>query len=171
MLVFAYSEHSFWERVPVMSARKIGLSLAALILAGLAATGCGGKGDSSDGTSEAKAKVEAIASASANVEAKDAVKAQITACVNATPTVKLLKKAGRQEVIDCLAAQVPPAQRDALKTCVAQALVDDKAWTRDGREKFLNVSVGQCVVKVTGTATPTPSIAPSSTPSVTSSSR
>jgi hypothetical protein len=136
--------------------RTIGAVCASATLLALAA--CGHSG----GSSSAENKAKAVASASANVAAENVVKNQVTACVNRTPTTKLLRSSGRQQLINCLEQLVPPAKQDKFKQCVANAAVTNKVWTKAGRSTFENLSVAKCITQVTGTATP---VAPSATTS------
>lgn len=126
----------------------------------LALTACGGHQGSS-GSSDAENKARAIASSSANTAAENQVRAEVTNCVNGTPTAKLLTKDGRQQVITCLKGLVPADKQDDFKQCLATTASDDKVWTKDGRDEFENQGVATCVTKETGTAAPSASATPS----------
>jgi hypothetical protein len=145
-----------------MRTRAIGVALSATLLAALAACG---PGHGTLGTaSGVESSAKAVASSSANVAAENAVKQQVTTCLDATPTIKLVSSDGRQQVITCLKGLVPEAKQDQFKQCVASAAATDKFWTKAGRETFENSGVATCVTQATGTAAPA-----SATPSATAS--
>jgi hypothetical protein len=93
-----------------------------------------------------------IASSSATAKAKE----QATACIQKTGTSGLLTSSGRSELADCLKNLVPPVDQQAFISCVTSAAVSDKVWTSDGRTKFTNTSVQNCVNTATSSsASPT----------------
>jgi hypothetical protein len=141
---------------PMRITRAVGVVCTSAALLALAACG------HSDGSSSAENKAKAVASSSANVTAENAVKTQVTTCVNNTKPSQWLTKSGRQTVVNCLESLVLPAQRDQFKQCALKTAVTDKAWTRDGLTMFENSGVAACVTKATG---PTPTAVPSATAS------
>jgi hypothetical protein len=57
----------------------------------------------------------------------------------------MLSSSGRSELVNCLKGLVPPDKQQAFKNCVTSAAVSDQVWTSDGRSKFTNTSVPNCV--------------------------
>jgi hypothetical protein len=93
-----------------------------------------------------------IASSTAVAKAKE----QATACITKTGVSRLLSSSGRTELVNCLKAIVPPDEQEAFKNCLTSAATRDQVWTSDGRTKFTNESVPNCVNQVS-VATPTSS--------------
>ena len=115
-------------------------------------TGCSSSTSSSSSSSPNGGTTSAstpIASSSAVAKAKQ----EATACLSKTGTSGLLTSSGRSELVNCLKNIVPPAEQQAFKSCITSAAVSDKVWTSDGRSKFTNTSVPNCV----NTAGSTPS--------------
>ena len=120
--------------------------LAAVATLGiLAVVGCS-KSSSSGTTSGPPAGGSAsaatpIASSSAVAKAKQ----QATACLTHTGAVGLLSSAGRSQLVTCLENIVPPAERQAFKSCMTSAAVSDQVWTKAGRQKFTGTSLEACL--------------------------
>jgi len=81
-------------------------------------------------------------------------KSQLNVCLQKTGTTALLSSSGRSDFINCMEALVPPAEQEAFKTCMTSAVTSDKIWTSDGRTKFVNESLPNCM-NAAGTATAT----------------
>jgi hypothetical protein len=114
------------------------IAVAAALLATFAVAGCSKTSTTTNGGTTA---VSAIATSSAVAKAKT----EVSTCVQKTGTTALLSSSGRTEFVNCLQNVVPPAQRDAFKTCITTALKSDKIWTSEGRTKFTNESLPNCV--------------------------
>lgn len=131
--------------------RKRHVLTAAAALAIVAIAGCG----SSSSSGEPSATTEShtpIASSAAVARVKD----EATACIQKTGTSALFTSTGRTEFVNCLQNIVPPAERQAFKDCVTSAAVNDKIWTSDGRSKFTDMSMPDCLDTATsGSASPT----------------
>lgn len=130
--------------------RRIGLGFTSVAILALAATAC--NHGSSDNTSDAKAKAKAVASSTANV----AVEKKVKKCVNATPTLKLATKGGRQELVGCIEKLVPPDQRQATEQCLFDTAFKLKVWHDAGRNEFMKTGAAACISKASASATPTP---------------
>ena len=129
---------------------KLYILTAAATLALIAAAGC--SSSSSSSPTAGAASQRPIASSSAVAKAKQ----EATACIQKTGTSGLLTSSGRTELANCLEGLVPPAERQAFKNCITSAAVDDKVWTSDGRSKFTNTSVPNCLNSASSaTASPT----------------
>lgn len=109
---------------------------AALVIVVGAGAGC-----SSGNASSVASHGTSLATTSAVAKAKD----QATACLNKTGVSGLLSSSGRGELTNCLKSIVPPARQEAFKNCVTSAAVSDKIWTGDGRSKFMNTSLPNCL--------------------------
>jgi hypothetical protein len=122
-----------------MSGKSYATGAVAVIAALLtfAVAGCSKTSTTTTGASA----VSAIATSSAVAKAKT----EVSACFQKTGATALLSSSGRTEFVNCLQNVVPPAQRDAFKTCVTTALKSDKIWTSEGRTKFTNESLPNCV--------------------------
>jgi hypothetical protein len=107
---------------------------AALVI--IAGAGCG-----SGTASSVASHATSLATSSAVAKAKD----QATACLNKAGVTGLLSSSGRSELTNCLKSVVPPAQREAFKNCITSAAVSDRIWTSDGRSKFMNTSLPDCL--------------------------
>ena len=118
----------------------------ALALAALAFTGAACQ---SGHGAAAKSKAEALASSTPNAQAVNTAKADVTRCVNATPTAKLVTKAGRKQVETCVDKILTPTQKTALEDCLLHSAVADHVLTRKGREAFESRDAGACVDRVT----------------------
>lgn len=114
-----------------------GKHYVAAITALFAVAGC----STSSVSSVASSHASALATSSAVAKAKD----QATACFQKTGTTGLLTSSGRTELINCLKGLVPPAKQEAFKNCVTSAARSDQVWTSDGRAKFMNESLPNCV--------------------------
>ena len=119
----------------------------------IAVAACSSSSSSTSSTGGTASASTPIASSSAVAKAKD----ETTACLQKTGVSGLLSSSGRSDLVNCLASIVPPAERQAFKGCVAGAAVSDKVWTSDGRSKFTNTSVPDCVKTAGSAATPTSS--------------
>jgi ABC-type phosphate transport system substrate-binding protein len=125
--------------------------LTVIVAAAIAAiVGCGSSTTTSPGGGTST--TTPIASSSAVAKAKE----QATACISKTSVSDLLSSSGRTELVNCLKAIVPPAEQEAFKNCITTAATGDQVWTSDGRTKFINESVPNCVNQV-NVATPTSS--------------
>jgi hypothetical protein len=124
------------------------LVVAAMTVAAIA--GCSSSTTTSPGNGSGT--TTPIASSSAAAKAKE----QATACISKTGVTRLASSSGRTELVNCLQAIVPPAEQQAFKQCVTSAALNDKVWTSDGRTKFTDTSVPNCVNQV-GVATPSSS--------------
>jgi hypothetical protein len=103
-----------------------------------------GCSSTSSGASSVASQASSPATSSAVAKAKD----QATACIQKTGTSALLTSSGRSELINCLKSIVPPAKQEAFKSCITSAATSDKLWTSDGRAKFMNTSLPNCVNSV-----------------------
>ena len=106
--------------------------------------GCSTSSSSSSTSTSPAASASAatpIASSSAGAKAKQ----QATACLTHTGAVGLLSSAGRSQLVTCLENIVPPAERQAFKSCMAGAAVSDQVWTQAGRQKFTGTSLEACL--------------------------
>jgi hypothetical protein len=112
------------------------LILAALVL--LSLTACHGKSDQSD----VKSKVATAASNPQNQAAEQAAQAKVASCL---PKGNILTKTGRQAIETCVA---PADQQQALKACVLSAAAHEHLATKAGRQRFEQVDLPNCVVKV-----------------------
>lgn len=127
--------------------------VAALMVAAIAAAlvaGCSSSTTTSPGGGSGTTTPTGSSSAAAKA------KEQATACISKTGVSGLVSSSGRTELVNCLKAIVPPAEQQAFKECVTSAAVNDKVWTSDGRTKFTDTSVPNCVNQVS-VATPTSS--------------
>jgi hypothetical protein len=111
-------------------------------LAVVAVTSC----SSSSGSvgSVAASHASAIATSSAAAKAKQ----QASACLQKTGSGALLTSQGRSELVNCLKGLVPADKLTAFKECVTSAATSDKVWTSEGRTKFRETSVPNCVDSV-----------------------
>jgi len=123
--------------------RHVLTTVAALgTVATVATAGCG---NSTSGLSSAAAShASALATSSAVAKAKQ----QATACVQKTGTSGLLTSSGRTELVNCLRSLVPADKVTAFKNCLTSAAAGDKIWTSEGRSKFTQTSVPNCVDSV-----------------------
>jgi hypothetical protein len=97
---------------------------------------------SSNGSGSASSAASAIATSSAVAKAKD----QVNVCVSKVGGVtELLDSAKRTDFINCMKSLVPPDKWDSFKNCITGAATSDKIWTSDGRTKFTNESLPNCV--------------------------
>lgn len=112
------------------------VTLAAIVMAGCSSTTSGLSGAASHATS--------LATTSAVAKAKD----QVTSCIHKTGTAALLSSSGRSELGNCIKSVVPPAKQEAFKNCITSAAGSDKLWTSDGRSKFMNTSLPNCLNSV-----------------------
>ena len=106
--------------------------------------GCSTSSSSSSTSTSPAASASAatpIASSSAVAKAKQ----QATACLTHTGAVGLLSSAGRSQLVTCLETIVPPAERQAFKSCMTSAAVSDQVWTHAGRQKFTGTSLEACL--------------------------
>ena len=129
-------------------------AVAALVI--IVATGC--SSNSSSTTTSTSTPNGGATSASTPIASSSAVakaKSEATACLQKTGVSGLLSSSGRSELVNCLATIVPPAERQAFKSCLTSAAVSDKVWTSDGRSTFVNTSVPNCV-NTAGSATSSP---------------
>jgi high affinity sulfate transporter 1 len=124
----------------VMSGKWYVTPVVAAALAAVAAAGC-----SSTASSSLSSAASNAASAAATSSAVAKAKSQATACVQKTGTSALLTSSGRTELVNCLKTIVPPAQQEAFKNCITSAATSDKLWTSDGRSKFMNTSLSNCL--------------------------
>jgi hypothetical protein len=100
--------------------------------------GCSSSGSSSSASSAASA----IATSSAVAKAK----AQVNVCVTKIGGVTgLVDSSKRTDFINCMQNLVPADKVDAFKSCITSAATSDKIWTSDGRTKFTNDSLPNCV--------------------------
>jgi hypothetical protein len=104
--------------------------------------------DCSSSTSSSASGLSSAASAIATSSAAAKAKEQATACFQKTGTSGLLTSSGRSELVDCLKGLVPPDKVNAFKNCLTSAATSDKVWTSEGRAKFTNESVPNCVNSV-----------------------
>lgn len=109
---------------------------AALVIIAGAGAGC-----SSGNASSVASHATSLATSSAVAKAKD----EATACLSKTGVTGLLSSSGRSELGNCLKSIVPPARQEAFKNCVTSAATSDKIWTSDGRSKFMNTSLPNCL--------------------------
>lgn len=108
-----------------------------------------GPAHSSATAGSAKVSAKAVVSAPANVAAENAVKAEVSKCINASPVTTLVSKSGRNALKTCLSSLVPPAKRTTFGTCAVNAMMADKVWKQSGRQKFENSDAAVCVNQVT----------------------
>jgi hypothetical protein len=109
--------------------------LLTLVLAACSSNGGGGTATSTSAAS-------AIATSSAVAKAKE----QVNVCVSKVGGVtELLDSAKRTDFINCMKSLVPPDKWDSFKNCITSAATSDKIWTSDGRTKFTNESLPNCV--------------------------
>ena len=123
-------------------------ALGIIVVTGCSSSSSGSSSSPNGGSTSAS---RPIASSSAVANAKQ----EATACLQKTGTSGLLTSSGRSELVNCLKNIVPPVDQQAFKSCIASAAVSDKVWTSDGRSKFTNTSVPNCVNTATATPTPT----------------
>jgi hypothetical protein len=110
--------------------------IAALLT--FAAVGC----SSTTGTGTTGSSVaSSLATSSAVAKAKD----QVNVCVQKTGATALLSSSGRTDFINCMKALVPPGKQEQFKNCLTSAATSDKLWTSQGRAKFTNESLPNCV--------------------------
>jgi hypothetical protein len=115
-------------------------------------TACSSTSSSSSSPGGGAASNTPVASTSAVAKAK----ADATACIQKTGTSGLLSSSGRSELANCLKNLVPPAEQQAFINCVTSAAVSDKVWTSDGRTKFTDTSVPNCLnTAASSSASPT----------------
>jgi hypothetical protein len=105
-------------------------------------------------TSTHSSMVSSLATSTPVSSAVAKAKSQLNVCLQKTGTTALLSSSGRTEFIDCMKTLVPPASQEAFKTCMTTAVTSDKLWTSDGRTKFVNESLPNCM-NAAGTATAT----------------
>jgi hypothetical protein len=137
-----------------------GKQCAAAVVATLGILAAAGCSTSSSGTSTSTPLAGGNSSASTPIASSSAVakaKQQATACLQQTGTAGLLSSSGRSELITCLENIVPPAEREAFKTCMTSAAVSDQVWTKAGREKLTNTSLQACL-NTAAAATPSASL-------------
>jgi hypothetical protein len=115
---------------------------AVAALAAIAAAGC--SSTTSTVGSVAGSHASSLATSSAVAKAKD----QATACLQKTGTSELLTSSGRTELVNCLKSLVPADEVTAFKDCLTSAATSDKVWTSEGRTKFTDTSVPNCVNSV-----------------------
>jgi curli biogenesis system outer membrane secretion channel CsgG len=109
--------------------------LAALLT--FAVAGC-----SSSSSSSASGAASATATSSAVAKAKD----QVNVCVTKVGGVtELVNSSKRTDFINCMQSLVPADKVDAFKSCITSAAISDQIWTSDGRTKFTNDSLPNCV--------------------------
>lgn len=109
-------------------------------------------------TSTNSSMVSSLATSTPVSSAVAQAKSQLSVCLQKTGATALLSSSGRTDFINCMATLVPPAKREAFKTCISTAVTGDKIWTSDGRTKFVNESLPNCMTAAgtaTGTATAT----------------
>jgi curli biogenesis system outer membrane secretion channel CsgG len=82
-----------------------------------------------------------LATSSAVAKAKD----QVNVCVQKTGATALLSSSGRTGFVNCMKALVPPGKQEEFKNCLTSAATSDRLWTSDGRAKFTNESLPNCV--------------------------
>jgi hypothetical protein len=99
--------------------------------------GCSTNSSSTNGSSVASS----LATSTAVAKAQD----QVSVCVQRTGATALLSSSGRTEFINCMKSLVPPGKQQAFKTCLTGAVKSDKLWTSEGRTKFTNESLPNCV--------------------------
>jgi len=124
-----------------MSGKHRATSVVAIAaIAGL--TFASGACSSSGSSSSASSAASAIATSSAVAKAKD----QVNVCVSKVGGVtELLDSTKRTDFINCMKSLVPADKWDSFKSCITSAATSDKIWTTDGRTKFTNVSLPNCV--------------------------
>jgi hypothetical protein len=139
---YSYS-YTAWSQVSsygglVMSGKHCAATVAVLAaLLTFVIAGC-----SSSGTSSASSAASAIATSSAIAKAK----AQVNVCVTKIGGVTgLIDSSKRIDFINCMQSLVPADKVDAFKSCITSAATSDKIWTSDGRTKFTNDSLPNCV--------------------------
>ncbi len=115
--------------------------IAALAIFTAAACSSGASGSTGGTANSGGTSTTPIASSPAVAKAKD----EATACLHGTGLGGLLTSSGRSALVDCLKSIVPPAQQEAFKNCVTSAATSDQVWTSDGRSKFLNTSLPNCL--------------------------
>jgi hypothetical protein len=136
--------------------RHVLIALATLGI--IAVAGC--SSSSSSSTTSSTSPTGGTTSASTPIASSSAVakaKTEATACLQKTGVTGLLSSSGRSDLVNCLAAIVPPAERQAFKGCLSSAAVSDKVWTSHGRSTFINTSVPNCVNTAGSAPTPTSS--------------
>jgi hypothetical protein len=124
---------------------------AVAALAVIAVSSCSSSTSSVSSVSSGTTPAASPASASPRVTSSVVAKAkqEATACVQKTGTGALLSSQGRTEVVNCLKGLVPTDKLPAFKTCVTTAAKNDKLWTSEGRTKFTQTSVPNCVNQAT----------------------
>jgi hypothetical protein len=85
------------------------------------------------------------ASAIATSSAVDKAKDQVDVCVQKAGATALLTSSGRSDFVDCMKSLVSPAKQEQFKNCITSAATSDKLWTSEGRTKFTNESLPNCV--------------------------
>jgi hypothetical protein len=113
--------------------------------------------DCSSSSSSSTSPTGSTASASTPIASSSAVakaKAEATACLQKTGTSGLLTSSGRSDLVNCLKNIVPPVEQQAFKNCLTSAAVSDQIWTSDGRSKFINTSLANCL-NTASSASPT----------------
>jgi len=128
-------------------------AVAALVI--IVATGCSSSSSTTTSTSTPNGGATSASTPIASSSAVAKAKSEATACLQKTGVTGLLSSSGRSELVNCLATIVPPAERQAFKSCLTSAAVSDKVWTSDGRSTFVNTSVPNCV-NTAGSATSSP---------------
>lgn len=113
--------------------------IAPVVMAIVAVMGVGCS--SNNGTNGTSTIASSLATSPAVVKAKE----QATTCLKQTSVHALLSSSGRDKLLNCLESIVPPAKREAFKNCVTSAATSDRVWTSEGRTKFINESIPNCV--------------------------
>jgi hypothetical protein len=125
--------------------------LAVLATLGIIAVAGCSSSSSTNSNGGATSASTPIASSSAVAKAKT----EATACLQKTGTSGLLTSGGRSDLVNCLKNIVSPAEQEAFKNCLTSAAVSDQIWTSDGRSKFINTSLANCLNTASSAATPT----------------
>jgi hypothetical protein len=110
------------------------------VLAGLLLAGCASSG-SGKASAQASQASGVLHSATANPSVQAAIarakKDVVNPCIDAST--------GPVSFKNCVYAKVPPAQRSAVKKCMAKALLADHISTAAGKAKWLDTDVPACV--------------------------
>jgi hypothetical protein len=90
----------------------------------------------------------------ASSSAVDKAKEQAVKCIDKIGSSGLVSSAGRTELADCLENferlddDISSDEDDAFEHCLIVAAANDKVWTSEGRTRFTNTSVPDCLNQV-----------------------
>lgn len=116
--------------------------VAPVVIALVAITGVGcSSNNGTNGANGTSTFASSIATSPAVAKAKE----QATTCLKQTSVHDLLSSAGRDKLLNCLESIVPPAKREAFRSCVTSAATSDRVWTSEGRTTFINESIPNCL--------------------------